>query len=104
MSSISPNELKYVWTADFISGIADGRYDENDIVKYCLTLSNIKAFLGALIVEQSKMIGMSNEPIVSFSIDAVLTTNDDTISPENALKIDRLTNAIIIVEGLMILD
>lgn len=103
MSSETLNELKYVWTADFISGIADGRYDENDIVKYCLTLYDIKAFWGALVVEQSKMIGISDAPIVSFSPDAILD-DTDTISTANEIKIDRLTNAIIIVEGLMTSD
>lgn len=92
--------IQDISTNEFVSGIANGLYDENDIVKYCSTLSNVKAFWGALIVEHSRTIGMSNAPIVSFSTDAVLTTNDDTISPENALKIDRLAKAISIVEEL----
>ncbi len=92
--------IQDISTNEFVSGIANGLYDENDIVKYCSTLGNVKAFWGALIVEHSRMIGMSNAPIVSFSTDAVLTTNDDTISPENALKIDRLAKAICIVEEL----
>ena len=103
MSSKTLNELEYVWTADFVSGIANGLYDENDIVKYCSTLSSVKAFWGALIVEQSKLIGMSDAPIVSFSPDAILD-DTDTIFTANEIKIDRLTNAIIIVEGLMTSD
>jgi hypothetical protein len=92
--------IQDISTNEFVSGIANDRYDENDIVKYCSTLSNIKAFHGALIVEQSRMM-MSNAPIVSFSADAVLMNDIDTISPENELKIDRLARAISIVEDLM---
>ena len=92
--------IQDISTNEFVSGIANDRYDENDIVKYCSTLSNIKAFHGALIVEQSRMM-MSNAPIVSFSADAVLMNDIDTISPENELKIDRLARAISLVEDLM---
>ena len=87
-------------TNELISGIANGNYGKIEIIKYCSSLSDIKDFWDVLIVEQSKMIGMSNAPIVSFSPDAVLD-DTDTISTANEIKIDRLARAISIVEDLM---
>ena len=89
-------------TTEFIAGIANDLYDENDIVKYCSTLSNIKAFWGALVVEHSRMTDRHSVAVISFSKDAVLTTNgQNTLTPENKTKLERLANAIFVVEDLM---
>lgn len=89
-------------TTEFITGIINDRYDENDIVKYCSGLSNIKAFLVALIVEHSKIAEIGNAPIIAFGKDATITKEEnDRLSIDDRRKLGRIQNAIFIVEELM---
>lgn len=89
-------------TTEFIAGIANDIYDENDIVKYCSALYNIKAFYGALMVEHSRMINSHNVPTVTFAKDGTLHTDgSDTLTPESKTKLERVANAILVVEDLM---
>lgn len=89
-------------THEFIAGIINDRYDENDLVKYCSRLSNIKAFWCALIVEYSKIAEIGNTPIIAFGKDATITKEEnDHLSIEDKRKLGRIQNAIFIVEELM---
>ncbi len=89
-------------TTEFITGIINDRYDENDIVKYSSGLSNIKAFWVALIVEHSKIDEIGNAPIIAFGKDATITKEEnDRLSIDDRRKLWRIQNAIFIVEELM---
>lgn len=91
-----------VSTTEFITGIINDRYDENDIVKYCSGLSNIKAFWVALIVEHSKIAEIGNAPIIAFGKDATITKEEnDSLSIDDRRKLGRIQNAIFIVEEFM---
>ena len=89
-------------TTEFIAGIINDRYDENDIAKYCSGLSNINAFWVALIVEQSKIAEIGNAPIIAFGKDATITKEEnDRLSFDDRRKLGRIQNAIFTVEELM---
>lgn len=90
-------------TTEFIAGIANDLYDENDIVKYCSTLNNIRAFYVALMVEQSRMIAKNKSPIVSFKKGAVLQGDDYDcmMTSEDKRKLSHIDMALIVVEELM---
>ena len=83
---------------EFISGIIDDTYSENDIIKYCSSLYNTKAFWGMLMSEYSKF--SSNSPVVSFENNATITS-DDNLTIEQKRRLGRLLVAINIVEEIM---
>ena len=91
-------------TAEFIAGIRNDFYDENDIVKYCSTLSNIKAFWGALMVEHFRMLGKGRDPIVSFAPNATLQMDEgilENMTIEGKREFKRISDALFLVEDLM---
>ncbi len=83
---------------EFISGIIDDTYSENDIIKYCSGLYSVKAFWGVLMSEYSKF--SDNCPVVSFENNATITS-DDNLTIEQKRRLGRLLVAINIVEEMM---
>lgn len=83
---------------EFISGIIDDTYSENDIIKYCSSLHSVKAFWGILMGEYSKF--NDNCPVVSFENNATIT-RDDNLTIEQKRILGRLLVAIDIVEEMI---
>jgi len=83
---------------EFISGIIDDTYSENDIIKYCSGLYSVKAVWGVLMSEYSKF--SDNCPVVSFENNATITSNDN-LTIEQKRRLGRLLVAINIVEEMM---
>lgn len=87
---------------EFINGIINGDYNENDVIARCKETPNLKALYAEMIVQHSKLLDIK-PPIVSFADNATLGYSNpiEYLTIEQKRQLGRIDNAMAVVEYAM---